>query len=170
MFACYQTHSIWNCCACVCVGLRWRNNFIWGPENSICAFVFPLLALLYTWDSSCVNVDYFYLSMFAAAELQPSLSICTQSARLSGSRTAPRGSHVWLSQSCWRATRGGPRESNSASISSSGGDGDCYRVVLIVCVRERMLCWFSQAFLSVCFSSFGSFKRKKMQSLRVRLL
>lgn len=35
-------------------------------------------------------------------------------------------------------------------------------VALIVCVRERMWCWFSRAFLSVCFSSFGSLWRKKM--------
>lgn len=104
----------------VCVGVRWRTNF-WRVQ---CVFWFSLLASLHTWDYSCVSVDYFYLSLcFASAELQRSLfPFCTRAARLSGSRTAPRGSHVWLSRSCWRG-HSGPRESDSASI--SGGDGDC---------------------------------------------
>lgn len=54
----------------------------------------------------CVNITYFYLYVSASPEAQLSLSICTQSARLSGSRTALRGGHVWLTQSYWRATWG----------------------------------------------------------------
>lgn len=61
-------------------------------------------------------------------------------ARLSGSRTAPRGSHVWLSQSSLRApARGGGR-----------GDRAC-----VFCAWKRMQSWISRAALSVCFSSFG---------------
>lgn len=83
-----------------------------------------------------MNIDYFYLCVFASAELQRSLSICTQPTRLSGSRTAPRGSHFWLSTVLLKGHLG-PLESSSASISSSGGDGDCSCRADCVCERER---------------------------------
>lgn len=63
-------------------------------------------------------------------------------ARLSGSRTAPRGSHVWLSQSSLRAP-------------ARGGGVVAIARVCVFFAWKRMRGWISRAALSVCFSSFG---------------
>lgn len=121
-----------------CRVLAWGDG-IWGLGNAICVVVFPVGFVL---QYSCVIIDYFYplLSYSAAFPFVP--------ARLSGSRTAPRGSHVWLSQSRLRATQ-------------RGGGADC------VCVKENVM--LDQSCISV--SLFLIFwLGKTMYISRVRLL
>lgn len=132
---------------CVYVGAKWRNDLICGLENTVCVLVFPcwLCFTLETIPSLCV-------------------CFCTQPARLSGSRTAPRGSHIWHSQSCWRATRGG-LERATRPLLAAVEEMEIASVVLILCVWERGR-EFSQAFLSL-FLIFWLSKEKEMVKCKV---
>lgn len=58
----------------------------------------------------------------------------------------PPGGAAFGSVSPAEGPLGALRQSNSASISRSGGDGECLCHPEFVCVFEEMCCWFNQAF------------------------
>lgn len=123
---------------CVCV-LAWDGGItsskVWRIQ-SLCFGFFPMLALLYIWDYFCVNVDYFYLSVFAAAELQCSLFHLYPAGQIEWKQDSPQG-EPRLAQPVLLKGHSRPQESDSACISSSRGDGDCSCHADCVYVKER---------------------------------
>lgn len=110
--------------------MRQENNVIRSLDYNL---LFSLSAFLNTTLYLCERGPF--LSKCLLMLSYRANSQLSQLDRLSGSRTAPRGSHVWLSWSCWRATQSLKR------ATSSKRDGDCVSYWLLLWYVCKFAMW-----------------------------